>query len=350
MTRRLTALAATLLAGAIQFAPPQAAADAGDQYEATISVLGGADAMRGRDYEGPQVVPLGVLRVGWEPGVDCSNVQVAVLDTGVDAHSDLNLVGGVDFTDDSPDVGWGNDEVGHGTWLAGRIGAHYDDDYVTGICPGAAIWSVKVLNGEGIGQDDWITAGYRWLAEHADVIDIANLSFGGRNGPPGAAGEDEMHDAFVAAVDAGVVMVTAAGNDGEDAANFSPANYPEGVTVGAFTDTDGQPGGAAPAQLLLHDDAFVHFSNDGTVVDLLAPGVNETSLLPNEQIGDASGTSMAAPAVVGVIAADMATSDRRGQDSVNAVVAYSAAQDDEILGWPAAGMFAVTPPAVRFRP
>ncbi len=131
-----------------------------------------------------QTVPNGIMRINATQnatadidGVDERvDVDVAVLDTGVSAHSDLNVVGGTDCTG----AGSYADGNGHGTHVAGTIGALDNGDGVVGVAPGARIWSVRVLNAQGSGYGSWIMCGIDWVTANAGTIEVANMSLGGK--------------------------------------------------------------------------------------------------------------------------------------------------------------------------
>ncbi|MFC7614020.1 S8 family serine peptidase [Actinokineospora soli] len=196
-----------------------------------------------------QTVPTGVDRV-FAPdnpnlrinGADdyTADVDVAVIDTGVDArHPDLtvvartNCVNATSCTDNS-----GTDDHGHGTHVAGTIGARDDGAGVVGVAPGARIWAVKVLGANGSGQLSGVAAGVDWVAAHAGEIEVANMSLGCEN-----CATDALNQAISTAVGKGVVFAVAAGNNGKDARTFSPANHPDVITVSALADFNGAPGG-----------------------------------------------------------------------------------------------------------
>jgi subtilisin family serine protease len=279
-------------------------------------------------------------------------VDVAVLDTGVGPHADLNIAGGVDATADpgSPEceVSAGNfaDIDEHGTHVAGIIGARDDGldrfggvtrSNVVGVAPGVRIWSVRVFAPDGSDDNtdpdtntDWAICGFEWVLAHADEIDVVNMSvrYGGRD--TGNCGRflggliirDPFHLAICRVVSAGVTVVVSAGNDCQSAANQAPAAYNEVITVSALADYDGRPGGLAADQqwmcprtgktLTQPDDSLAVFSNFGGDVDIAAPGVNIWSTVPGgdpefPSYGAKSGTSMAAPHVAGAAALILAT-------------------------------------------
>lgn len=232
------------------------------------------------------------------------DVDVAVIDTGVDfEHPDLNVVGGVNCSGGSPFRGrckdGGDDDHYHGTHVAGTIGAIDNDFGVVGVAPGARLWSVKVLNSNGSGYSSWIIAGIDWVTENAVTIEVANMSL------IGTGFNQAEYDAIQGAVNAGVAFAVAAGNDDDDANNYSPASFDNVLTVSALADFDGEPGEyGSPTCRDDEDDTLANFSNWGSAVGIAAPGVCIKSTFPLEQgeYGTISGTSMASPHTAGALA------------------------------------------------
>ncbi len=130
-----------------------------------------------------QPLPTGVDRIDADTnttagidGVDERvDVDVAVINTGSGPHVDLNVVGGKDCTG----TGSFADNHGHGSHVAGTIGALDNDIGVVGVAPGARIHSLKVLDGAGNGFWSWIICGIDYVTQNAGVIEIANMSLGG---------------------------------------------------------------------------------------------------------------------------------------------------------------------------
>jgi subtilisin len=263
-----------------------------------------------------QTVPTGVQRVFADANPDVPttgsgfavDAAVAVIDTGVDAsHPDLNVVSTIDCTVESSGPPWartvscqagGHDDHGHGTHVAGTIAAKDDGSGVVGVAPGARVWGVKVLRGDGSGSTATIIAGVDHVTANAASIDVANMSLGG-------AGSSSALDAAISnSVTAGVTYVLAAGNESMNVSQVMPAGHPQALTVSALADYDGLPGGLADPTCIDRgaDDGFATFSNYGAGVDLIAPGVCIYSTLPGGGYGNASGTSMAAPHVAGAAA------------------------------------------------
>ncbi|WP_447007159.1 S8 family peptidase [Saccharothrix isguenensis] len=255
-----------------------------------------------------QTTPTGIDRVDAElsttariDGVDQRvAVDVAVIDTGVDLdHPDLNVhTAGAKNCSSGRSADDGN---GHGTHVAGTIGALDNGDGVVGVAPGARIWPVRVLNNQGSGSFSDIICGIDYVTAHADEIEVANMSLGG-SGSDSACGtnRDAMHEAICRSVAAGVTYVVAAGNSAADSATFVPAAYDEVITVSALADFNGQPGGGGAATCRADvDDTFADFSNYGADVDLIAPGVCILSTWKGGGYNTISGTSMASPHVAG---------------------------------------------------
>lgn len=254
-----------------------------------------------------QVVPAGIARIGGPvssatsgDGRGAVDVDVAVLDTGIDTkHRDLNVVGGVNCVAGGLSY---NDLNGHGTHVAGTIGARDNNTGVVGVAPGARLWAVRVLTSQGAGSWSSIICGIDWVTAHAATIEVANMSLGG-GGSEGSCTDGGMRQAICRSVAAGVTYVVAAGNAAADAQSFVPATYPEVITVSAIADFDGKPGGlGAPTCPIGTDDTFASFSNYGADVDLTAPGVCVLSTWRGGTTGVASGTSMASPHVAGAAA------------------------------------------------
>lgn len=249
-----------------------------------------------------QSLPTGVDRIDGDlsstksgDGGGSVNADIAILDTGIDLnHPDLNVYKQVTFV---PGTSNGNDDDGHGTAVAGVAAAKDNSQGVVGVAPGARLWAIKVLDSNGMGSSSDIIKGIDYVTEHAEEIDVVNLSFGavGKN--------DALHNAIIRSVQAGVTYAAAAGNEGMDASNVFPASYPEVIAVSAIVDTDGKCGGISTIGTTAgKDDTLASFSNYGPVVDLAAPGV----IVKTTTIGDSymsfSGTSAATAHVTGAVA------------------------------------------------
>jgi hypothetical protein len=280
-----------------------------------------------------QVIPSGISRVfalgnsklaidGRDSRVDA---DIAILDSGVDReHPDLNLVARTDCTAVVPGAveetvncldDAGDDRAGHGTHVAGTAAAIDNGEGVVGVAAGARLWSVKVIGDSGFGSDSQLIAGIDWVTAHADRIEVANLSLG-----CAFCQSDAVDAAISNSVARGVVYVVAAGNEGMDTANISPANHPEVITVSALADFDGLPGGRAVATCGEdEDDTLAVFSNFGPSVELTGPGTCIRSTLPGGRYGESSGTSMGTPHVSGAAALLASASKPAGRAAVLAV-------------------------------
>jgi subtilisin len=253
-----------------------------------------------------QTLPTGINRIDADQnppakidGVDERvDVDVAVLDTGITADSDLNVAGGISCL--AGDTSYADDN-GHGTHVAGTIGALDNDSGVVGVAPGARLWAVKVLDADSSGWRSDVICGLDWVAANSGTIDVVNMSLGGGGSDSSCSGDDALHGAICRVVDGGVPVIVSAGNDGMDAANVVPAAYDEVITVSALADSDGLPGGVGAATTLGPDDSLASFSNFGADVDIAAPGVSILSTVPGGYARK-SGTSMASPHVAGAAA------------------------------------------------
>jgi subtilisin len=252
------------------------------------------------------------------------DVDVAVIDTGVDLnHPDINVYR--PGAHDCSMLGIGpDDENGHGTHVAGTIGA-LDNGYgVVGMAPGARIWPVRVLGASGGGTMADVLCGIDYVTRHAPQIEVANMSLGAVGGDDGNCGRtsrDALHRAICASVGAGVTYVVAAGNSHDNAAFYAPASYDEVITVSALADFNGRPGGGAPATCRPDtDDTLASFSNFGHDVDLIAPGVCIRSTWMGGGYDTISGTSMASPHVAGAAALYMSGHPAAGPAAVRSAL------------------------------
>jgi subtilisin family serine protease len=227
------------------------------------------------------------LSTTYNYNADGSGVNVYILDTGIRFdHADF---GGRAHTgiDEVTSGGTAADCHGHGTHVAGTVGGT-----TYGIAKNVSLYAVRVLDCGGSGSWSQIIAGIDWVtANHGPATAVANMSIGG-------GFSQAVNDAVENSVASGVVYAIAAGNGDflgrpQNACNFSPASAPSALTTGATTKTD----------------AVASFSNYGTCVDILAPGVSVTSdwYTSTTATNTISGTSMATPHVAGAAAAYLST-------------------------------------------
>lgn len=239
----------------------------------------------------------GMVRIqapeAWDVTTGSNQVTIAILDTGVDLdHPDLvsKIISSVDFSNS----GTTDDVYGHGTHVAGIAAAMTNNSIgVTGLSYRCTIMNVKVLDNNGMGAYSWIASGIIWAADNG--ARIINLSLGA----PYAS--SALEDAVNYAWSKGVVVVAAAGNNGNTAPSY-PAYYTNCIAVAA-----------ADA-----NDARASWSNYGNWVDVAAPGVSIYSTLKDNSYGYLSGTSMASPHVAGLTALVFTmVSDANGDGKLN---------------------------------
>jgi hypothetical protein len=300
---------------------------------------------------------------------DRVNADIAILDTGVYQHPDLNIVhrvicveGGGECVPGLPD----DDRSGHGTHVAGDAAAIDNGIGMVGTAPGARIWSVKVVNRmgyvgsdivgtkfsepadpavdlqEGNAQMSDAIAGIDYVTAHSSEIEVANMSFACSTEQWGCA-RTALAEAIATSVNSGVVWVAAAGHNGKEVAaggKYDLRHYPallsDVITVSAMADYDGLPGSLSNSNgcplekgtqvddrlmgegnLSKNTDLWPPGSNFGPEVDIAAPGScvfstwspyplnNPYDIPPEVEYGFMYGSSVASALVAGA-AADLA--------------------------------------------
>jgi major intracellular serine protease len=239
-------------------------------------------------------IPEGVSSINapafFEDGNYGKGIKIAIIDTGCDInHIDIKdrIIDTQNFTNenkfDHKDV---TDYDGHGTHVAGIIAASGNDKGIIGVAPKAELLILKALTSKG-GAYSWIINAINYAI--TKKVDIINMSLGGKYNSV------QLHYAIKKAVANNILVVVAAGNDGDGEWETNEINYPgaynECISVGSVR----------------YDDEESRFSASNDEVDLVAPGQGSgrrgiISLAPNNKYVELIGTSMAAPHVAGALA------------------------------------------------
>jgi len=228
-------------------------------------------------------------------------IKVAILDTGIDKdHPDLqaNIKGGVNFVskpwwkEPNPDK-W-DDDNGHGTYCAGITAAVDNNIGVIGVAPKVLLYAVKVLDRTGSGYLSDVVAGIDWCVEND--MQVISMSLGT------SEYSQSLKDACDNAYAKGLILVAAAGNDGDGdpATNevLYPAKYSSVIAVAATDINDNTP----------------TWSAEGEEVELAAPGVDVRSTWKDGTYETHSGTSAACPHVSGTVALILASNETIWQE------------------------------------
>ncbi|MEH6975020.1 S8 family serine peptidase [Bacillus sp. JJ675] len=211
----------------------------------------------------------------WSAGLTGKNVKVAVIDTGISAHDELTVSGGTSTVSYTSSY---SDDNGHGTHVAGIIGAKHNDYGIDGIAPGVQLYAIKALDQNGTGDLESILKGIDWSIEHG--VNVINMSLGT------STDSQILHDAVDKAYQKGILLVAASGNDGNGHPVDYPAAYSSVIAVSATDEENGIAG----------------FSNTGADVEFSAPGTSIISTYLHQQFAAGSGTSQATPHVTGMLA------------------------------------------------
>jgi serine protease AprX len=328
--------------------------------DTALNALAGRDAVRAirldRQVIGTMERTNAVIGAAWvreNLGVDGAGVGVAIIDSGVTSwHDDLGtdrVVHFADFVDFQP---LPSDEYGHGTHVAGIIaGSGFDSKGARrGVAPAANLVVLKVLDGDGYGYISNVIAALDYAVEHRAQFNLRVINLSVAAGVYESYNTDPLTLAAKRAVQAGVVVVTAAGNLGLNAQKAiqyggitAPGNAPWVLTVGASSHN---------GTTTRTDDSIAAFSSRGPSYidyaakpDIVAPGVGIESLAdatsslflshPTARVWGTvdtatqpylslTGTSMSAPVVAGTVALMMQANPALSPNLVKAILQYTA--------------------------
>jgi minor extracellular protease Epr len=261
----------------------------------------------------------------WENRVTGKGVKIAVIDTGIAPHPDLNIAGGVSTVDYTSSY---KDDNGHGTHVAGIIAAKRNGLGITGVAPDAQIYAVKALDKNGNGNLQDIAEALDWAISHK--MDIINMSFGT------TTDSKILHDLIDKAYRSGILLVAAGGNNGNPAGTGDtveyPAKYSSVVAVSSVNSNKNRS----------------DFSATGPEIEVSAPGENIVSTYLDGYYAVGSGTSMAAPHVAGMLALlkQMHPNEKNTQlraDLMNEVIDLGKKGKDDWFGY---GMVFYHPPVL----
>ncbi len=238
----------------------------------------------------PDLITWNVDKVGYGDG---TGKTAWLLDTGIDLeHPDLNVdvARSRSFVTDSPTA---QDENGHGTHVAGVVGALNNRIGTLGVASGAKLVGLKVLDNEGNGFVSYVLDALAYVAKNAKAGEVVNISL---------SVEDlsDILDTEIEAIAAkGIYVTIAAGNEAEEANKYSPGRT-NGKNIYTVSAVDSL-------------DQFASFSNYGNdVIDYAAPGVRVLSTYMDGQYAIMSGTSMASPHVAGLLLINKGKINSRG--------------------------------------
>ena len=226
-------------------------------------------------------------------------VKVAVLDSGIDKTSDIVLEDAVNFV---PDQGV-DDQTGHGTIVSNLLAK--SDETKDGIITtgdNIKLSEVRVLDENNQAPVSRVVEGLQWCIDHQ--IDIVNMSFGMDSN------SQVLHQVIQQMQEKGILMIAAAGNNGEQAGTHVqyPAAYSEVIGVGSVDE----------------NLSYSSFSAKGDQVELMAPGENIPITTYWDIQGVGSGTSYAAPQVTAIAAALWSRNKDRSAQDIRGILTQSA--------------------------
>jgi subtilisin family serine protease len=255
-----------------------------------------------------------------------TDANVAIFDTGIQTnHPDLNVVGGVNCLGATSKANDGTlgDQYGHGTHVAGIVGARDNTIGVVGVVPGARLWSIRTGDGAGGSSTSAQLCGIDWLTANGPAlgIKVVNASVGlfGKmdDGNCGATSGDALQKAICRSTEAGLLWVFAAGNTTGDLNQMPGAGYDSVLAVTAMGDGNGVANvpttssfsctTVSGAKGTYTDDKHTSWSRYAiSAADrahtVAAPGACIKSTYKASGYGFNNGTSMASPHAAGVAA------------------------------------------------
>lgn len=229
-----------------------------------------------------EIIPWGFDKinavVAHHEGFKGEGIKIGIIDSGIDyTHGDLNVVNGINFVEDSMDY---SDDFGHGTAVAGIIGALENSEGIIGVAPQSELYAIKVLDSIGNGFISDVVSGIEWAIRNE--LDIVNLSLSTNSD------SKTLSKAVKTADKNGILLVSSAGNEGyHSKGNITyPGAYKSVIAVGAID----------------NNNLRTSFSSVGKELEIMAPGASIYSTSINGQYNTYNGTSFAAPYIVGAAA------------------------------------------------
>jgi bacillopeptidase F len=286
-------------------------------------------------------VEWGVDRIGapkaWAKGYRGQGVTVGVVDTGLDTshpaiHSHYRGTKADGTVDDN--YNWFDptspgklpyDDGDHGTHVGGTI-AGGTADYATGVAPDAKLIAAKAIISAGYNTTDATLKALQFMLAPTDVngknpdptkgADVINNSWGNAD-----RNDTTFVDTWDGLLAAGIVPVTAAGNDGPMGKVSPPGSYPQGISVAASTSSDKVAGFSSRGPS--------NFDPKAVVPMVAAPGAGITSSIPGGKYARWDGTSMASPHVAGAVALMLSAKPNATYDEITKALQVSAVDIDQ---------------------
>ena len=251
----------------------------------------------------------------WDISTGNSSSTIAILDTGVSAHSEFTgrLVGGYNFISNNTNA---SDDQGHGTSCAGIAAAKGNNSGgIAGVCWDCLIMPVKVLDSSGFGDDNGIANGIQWSADNG--ADVISMSLGG-------GGYVSYAESVINyATEIGSIVIAASGNDNSGSLSY-PSGYENCISVGALSPCNERKSTSSC------DGENFWGSNYGSGLDFLAPGVRiHTTTMCGGYTSTFNGTSSACPHAAGIAGLNRSESNNISAYDVRLLMQQSA---DDIGG------------------